>query len=605
VKVLGARRNVYFLLVCASLACTLVAGNGRGAVAVPHHSFSAQSGGASLAFKSKQLRPAAPADFSTILVTVRPGVDLASLSLPAAAGIEVVRTLPAIHTLVARVQAGDAADAVGRLALDPRFLAVTPDATVTSDLVPNDPYVSRQWALQMIQAPFAWEIARGGAGVVVGVLDSGVDLTHPDLAAHVLPIGCDLIADKGCKADGHGTPPLDTEGHGTHVAGIVAGVTDDHTGIAGVAWNASILPVRVTRDNKGTESDFITGLLWALDHGARVLNFSFSEDCGTPESPALRDALAYAWDHGAVLVASAGNGSGCPQGLFPAADPHVLAVASTNMDDKPSAFSNFGPWVRISAPGERILSTWSHGEYAIGSGTSMAAPHVAGLAALLLAAPGASNKDVVNWILATADVPDGWNPAYGVGRMNAYRAVSLANRSIDPHSGSRLPATLHLKAGWNNVLYVGPTRSVATGLKSIEGKYSSVYSWDPIRGTWSVFLRSQPVATDLQLVQERSAYWIFMQADADLTMTPTGTDPPPQMTLAPGWNNLGLPAGTLPAILQSFSAPVSGLFAWDAGAIAWKGFFAGAAVPSDLNAVDPGAAYWVYIRAALVVRFTP
>ncbi|HEY7293461.1 MAG TPA: S8 family serine peptidase [Dehalococcoidia bacterium] len=536
----------------------------------------------------------------TLLVKLRDG-SLDADELASDGDLTPVRSLPDTGALLLRVN-GDTASMLQRLNADPRVEWASADHALHAALTPNDRVFARQWALQTMQVPWAWELTRGESSVVVGVLDSGVDLSHPDLAAHILPIGCNLIADKQCYPDGKGTPPVDPDGHGTNVAGIIAALTDNREGIAGIAWNASILPVRITQNDQGLESDFITGLLWAVDHGANVLNFSFSEDCGTPESPALRDALNYAWSHGAVLVASAGNGGGCNAGVFPAADPHVLAVASTDMNDKPSSFSNFGPWVKISAPGERILTTFPGGEYSIGSGTSFAAPQVAGIAALLMSLPGATNANAVNWITSTCDVPDGWNPAYGCGRVNAYRAVTLAVKGKDPHTGTTTPQTLHLQQGWNNLLYLGPARQVDSALAPLKGKVGSVYQWDPVRTTWSAYLPAAPAASDLQILTERGAYWVYMQSAADFSVAPTGTNPPPQLTLSPGWNNLGLPSGAPAAALSAFSAPPKSLFGWDATKSVWRGFFSDAAAPSDLSTLRGDTPYWVYATAPIVLH---
>jgi subtilisin family serine protease len=549
---------------------------------------------------------AAPASASatapdTLLVRLRDG-SLDATELAGSGQFTLLRTLPDTQTLVLRAEHGDAVAAARRLAANANVAWASADRRIRAALAPNDQLYWRQWALQTMEVPWAWELARGTGKVIVGVLDSGVDLSHADLAGHILPIGCNLIADRQCSPDGKGTPPLDPDGHGTNVAGIVAALTDNREGIAGVSWNASILPVRITQNDQGLESDFITGLLWAVDHGATVLNFSFSEDCGAPESPALRDALSYAWNHGAVLVAAAGNGGGCTSGVFPAADTHVLSVAATDMNDKPSAFSNYGPWVRVAAPGEQILTTFPGSEYSLGSGTSFAAPQVAGIAALLMSVPGATNASVVKWITSTCDVPDGWNPAYGCGRVNAFRAVALAVKGKDPHSSPTAPQTQHLQQGWNNLLYLGPTRAVETALSPLKGKFSSVYQWDTTRETWSAYLPAAPSASDLQILAERGTYWIYMRSAADLTVTPTGTDPPPQLTLAPGWNNLGLPAGTPAAVLSAFSAPPKSVFGWDAVNAVWRGYFSDQSAPSDLNAVRADAAYWVYAPAPIVLR---
>jgi len=515
------------------------------------------------------------------------------------------RALPQIHALVERVTAGTATAALAAVDADPRVASVDVDKALTPLMTPNDPLFYRQWDMQMIQAPYAWETTRSAGKTIVAVLDSGVDLTHPDLAPNLLPIGCDVISDGACPANGQGTPPEDQDGHGSAVAGIIAAAADSGTGIAGVAWHASLLPVRVTTGGTGTESDFITGLLWAVDQGAKVVNLSFGEACGTPETAALQSALGYASAHGVLLVAAAGNDGGCPQGIFPAADPRVLAVTATDRNDAPTATANYGPWVAAAAPGDRVLSTYKDGQYVVASGTSLAAPHVAGLAALLFGAPGANVASVRRWILSTCDVPSGWNPAYGCGRINAYRAVSLAFTGVDPHSASQAPVRVHLSKGWNNLLYLGPTRTPEVALASLSSALGSVYGWDPARATWTAYLPSQTAASDLPVLQERGAYWLYMSADADLVMQPTGTSPPAQITLSVGWNNLGLPAGRPADVAKQFSPAVAAIFGWDSTSMAWRAYVAAAPEATDLSALLANAAYWVYAPAAVVVRFPP
>lgn len=539
-----------------------------------------------------------------LLVRLRPGADIAAVAR--GKPVQIARALPEIGRYVVRVTRGPVAEARQRLLADARVLAVEEDRHVHAAQEPNDPQFVRQWALQAIQAPFAWELEQGSTSVVVAILDSGVDFTHPDLAAHLRSPGCNVIADGICPPAGRGTPAQDLDGHGTAVAGIVAAVTNNGFGIAGTAWQASILPVRVLSNGQGVESDFITGLLWAVDQGAKVINLSFNEDCGVPESAAMRDAIGYAWAHGAVLIAASGNDSGCSDGVYPAADPRVLAVASTDMDDHPSSFSNGGPWVRIAAPGEKILTTTTDGRYVIVSGTSYAAPFVAGVAALLMAVPGATNTNVVRWLTSTCDVPPGWDAKnYGCGRLNAYRAVVLALHGSDPHTSSTAPVTVHLARGWNNILYLGPPRRVMTALASLQGKLGSVYTWDAVQGEWLAYLPGQPAASDIQILVERQAYWLYMNAPADLTMQPTGNDPPVQLTLAPGWNNVGLPAGPLPIPLQRFSRPIGAVWTWDPDNSAWQGFFVGAGAVSTLQSIQAMAAYWVYAPTAVTIRFAP
>jgi hypothetical protein len=387
------------------------------------------------------------------------------------------------------------------------------------------------------------------------------------------------------------------------MAGIIGAIGDNQVGTAGIALNVSILPVRVTTELNFQEGDLVAGLRWAADHGANVINVSAAKPKCNAESPELRDVLTYAWNRGALIVAAAGNEGGCPQGAFPAADPHVLGVASTGVNDILAGTSNRGPWVAVAAPGDGIVTTFPGNQYQVVTGTSPAAAQVSGVAALLFSVPGATNLSVRNWITSTCDVPDNWNPANGCGRVNAYRAVSLAIRGADPHTSSTTPVTRHLVAGLNNVVYLGNTRSIDTALASLNGAYTAVYAWDPQRLTWQTFLPGQPAATDLQILQERAAYWIYVRTDADLTMRPSGNDPPPQLTLPAGWNNLPLPAGSLPATLQAFSAPVKAVYAWNTGTSSWSGFFPDAPAASDLTALQADAAYWVYAPAPVVVTY--
>lgn len=553
-------------------------------------------------------RAAAPlrAGRGALVVRLRDGVSADVTALSGLPFVRVDGVMPVLGRVVVRVTHGTAQEARRRLLRDPRVAAVDGDPAIHASIAPNDQEFTRQWALQAIQAPLAWELTRGSASVTVAVLDSGIDLSHPDLAANILPGGCNLIADGACLPPSQATPPQDSDGHGTEVAGIIAAVTDNGRGIAGVAWTAGILPVRVLQNGNGVESDFVTGLLWAVGRGATVINLSFNEACGGAESSTLRDALSYAWSHGAVLVAASGNDGGCTQGTYPAADPHVLAVAATDMDDNPTSVTNGGPWVRAAAPGQAITTTTIHGQYITVGGTSFAAPYVAGLAALLASVPGATNSNIVSWITSTCDVPAGWNGGlYGCGRINAYRAVTLAVNGYDPHTSPTAPVTLHLAHGWNNIFYLGPPRRVSTALTDISGKYGSVYRWDPLAAHYSAYLPGQPAASDIQIMVPRTAYWIYMNSAADLVVRPTGNDPPPQLTLSPGWNNVALPAGTLPAPLASISQPVAAVWVWNQSVPSWSGYFVGADAVSDLRALQPDTAYWLYAPTQLEVRYSP
>ncbi|SEG17424.1 S8 family peptidase [Paenibacillus sp. UNC499MF] len=277
--------------------------------------------------------------------------------------------------------------------------------------IPNDPYFSLyQYGPQKISAPSAWDVAQSGSSIVIAVLDTGVELTHPDLAAHLVA-GYDYVDNDSNPSDGNG--------HGTHVAGIAAAVTNNGIGIAGVAPLASIQPIRVL-DNagNGTVSNISNAIIYASFFGAQVINLSL----GSPySSTTLQYALDYAWGKGSVIVASAGNdGSMTPN--YPAAYSTVISVASTDSADNISSFSNRGSWVQVAAPGTTILSTFPGSSYAYLSGTSMSAPHVSGLAALL-AGQGRTNAQIRDAILFNADPIAGTGTYWVYGRVNADRAV--------------------------------------------------------------------------------------------------------------------------------------------------------------------------------------
>jgi subtilisin family serine protease len=299
----------------------------------------------------------------------------------------------------------------------------------TSPFAPSDdPRSNEQWGLRAVGAATAWPISRG-AGVTVAVLDTGV-APHEDLPP-LLP---------GKSFTGAGSDP---NGHGTHVAGIIAAIANNQKGVAGLAPGVSILPVQVLdADGFGDHANIANGIIWATDNGADVINLSLG---GEESSDALRAAVEYAHSRGVVLVAAAGNsGSGSNAPMYPAAYPEVIAVAASAPDGSGAMFSNSGFYVDISAPGFAILSTIPSG-YTYYSGTSQASPFVAAAAALLLST-GAPASDVQQRLVSSArDIaPNGRDDATGAGFLDAAR--SLGAPATTPSPAPNLPPLPDLPA---------------------------------------------------------------------------------------------------------------------------------------------------------------
>ncbi|WP_230739495.1 S8 family peptidase [Methanooceanicella nereidis] len=273
---------------------------------------------------------------------------------------------------------------------------------------------SLPWGINRIGSTVAWT-ASTGAGVKVAVIDTGIDYDHPDLSGNVQG-GYSCVSYTGDYKDDNG--------HGTHVAGIVAARNND-IGVVGVAPDAWLYGVKaLNKKGSGYTSDVIEGIDWSVANGMQVITMSLGS---AYEVQALHDAVDNAYANGIVVIAAAGNDYGGPIN-YPAAYDTVIAVTATDQYDAAASFSNAGPEAELAAPGVSIYSTYKSGTYAIMSGTSMSTPHVAGAAALLIADGITSPEDVRIALRSTAEDLglSGPDPYYGYGLVNADAAVANA-----------------------------------------------------------------------------------------------------------------------------------------------------------------------------------
>ena len=348
---------------------------------------------------------------------------------------------------------------------------------------PNDTYYSGyQWNMPIIRANYVWDITRGSNSTVIAIIDTGVSLTHPDLSSKIIA-GYDFVDND--------SNPMDEQGHGTHVAGIAAAITNNGVGVAGVNWNARIMPVRVLDENgSGWDSDIAEGIIWAADNGADVINMSLGGPTSYPYT--LQSAVDYAYSHGVVVVAAVGNSpNGIP--IYPASCSHVIGVGATNSSDQRASFSNYGTFVDVTAPGETIASTyWSGGAnvYAQASGTSMATPHVAGLAALLAGQyPTFTPAQIEGAIENTAfDLgASGYDIYYGYGRIDAYKAITqldhfAVSTPTTQTAGAPFAITVTAKDKDNNTLTIFSER---VGISDSTGTITLSQSGSFVNGVWT------------------------------------------------------------------------------------------------------------------------
>ncbi len=351
----------------------------------------------------------------------------------------VVNKLDALGALVLQVPQTAEEKVVVALSRNPHVDYAELDYLAEAFFVPNDTYFAgNQWGLENtgqtikgvagvvdadIDGPTAWNRTQGG--VKVAILDTGIDQDHEDLSAKIV----DKVNDQKNFTD---SPTIDDlYGHGTHVGGIVAAVTNNNIGVAGGCPNCQLMNGKVLNDSgSGAYSWIANGIVWASDNNAKVINMSLG---GSVKSFTLENAVNYAWSKGVVVVAAAGN-SANPSKTYPAAYTNAIAVAATNNKDQKASFSSYGAkWVDVAAPGENIYSTFPNHPYKInkslgydfGSGTSMATPMTSAVAALIWSTPyGTSASQVRTRLEKTADKIAGTGTYWSAGRVNAANVVA-------------------------------------------------------------------------------------------------------------------------------------------------------------------------------------
>lgn len=440
------------------------------------------------------------ADFvpGEVIVKFRPGVRAQALD-----GLRPLRDLALTGTRLYELsglspQSGDAREAtlrgVAALAARSDVVYAHPNYLLEPYAEPNDPLYPQQWHLPAINLPAAWDRTTGSAEVTVAVIDSGIVPSHPDLAPKLLP-GYDFVGDGAASGDGDGRDgdPTDPAGsfHGSHVAGTVAAATDNGVGVAGVSWGSRLLPTRVLGPDSGTLADAIDGILWSVGESvpgvpenpnpADVLNLSLGGPFLCSDAPAFQDAFDRANAAGATVVVAAGNDDSDASFFTPASCGGVITVGATTLRNERAPYSNYGPRIDIMAPGgnldedadgdgfpDGVLSTifdptTGENTYAYFQGTSMASPHIAGVAALMKSVrPDLTTAEVRDVLQRTATPLTAASCAEGCGAglVDAAAALEALSAPVTPDFALSLsPATVSLTGGGNAAVTVFVARS--------------------------------------------------------------------------------------------------------------------------------------------------
>jgi thermitase len=410
---------------------------------------------------------------------------------------------------------------------------VEPNVKVQTLFAPNDPSWSLQWGPQKIGADWAWNTTTGSHSVLVAVVDTGIDYNHPDLAANYVPLGLNWAYNN--------SDPKDDFGHGTHCAGIIAAVINNSVGVAGMAQVRIMAEKVLDSSGSGTADWVASGIAHAVDQGANVISLSLGSSM---DSQLLHDAVKYAYNAGVLVVAAAGNGNSDVK-FYPAAYPEVVSVAATDQNDNRASFSEYGDWIELSAPGVGILSTMptyhvtlnDYGyamNYDYLSGTSMACPHVAGLAALAWSEYANRTRDWIRlWLRYTADDlgTPGYDIYYGYGRIDARRVMEQVPPShdllisewtappyVEPGTIGTINLTI-LNFGGNDETNVSVEllandtliNSSLIGFLASGVSFTTSFSWSPtVEGDYNVTAYISPVAGETNLQNNVVSKYVYV-----------------------------------------------------------------------------------------------
>ena len=452
-----------------------------------------------------------------LIVKYKSGVKAAQrASVRSLARAHAMRQLDVINAEQIRVDQGTTEEAMQRLRSDPNVEYVEPNYVITLDAVPNDPRFPELYGMRNtgqtggtpgadIKAVNAWDVYTGDPNLKIGIIDTGVDYNHPDLAANVWTNPGEIPGNNvdddgnGYVDDVHGYDfvnndgdPFDDNGHGSHCAGTIAGVGNNNVGVTGVNWQAKVVGIKfLSAAGSGSTAGAISGIQYAIAIGVRLTSNSWG---GGGFSQALLDAINAAGAAGQLFVAAAGNSSANtdlnPQ--YPAAydSPYIISVAATDHNDNLASFSNYGATtVDIAAPGVNILSCQPGGGYQLLSGTSMATPHVSGVVALAMGRfPSATNLFIKQLVLSHADPkPQLAGKCLTGGRLNAF--LTVAEPDVTPPGGV---ADLNVTETGSSHMRIAWTATGDDGATGRASAYDIRYSTAPIND--GNFASATPVA---------------------------------------------------------------------------------------------------------------